>query len=67
MKKNCKNLSCLKEFGVIENRLGCAGCKEKEEVKCPYCNNLYEERMTTGWFITYKIEDCIGGNKRVQR
>lgn len=58
MRKICKSEACQMEFDVREEKLGCAGvgCKEIEEIRCPYCNRLHEERMTSGRFVVSKIK-----------
>ncbi|WP_394677533.1 hypothetical protein [uncultured Sphingobacterium sp.] len=57
METRCKNEACQMEFDVREEKIGSAGvgCKESEEIRCPYCNNLHQERMTSGRFVATKI------------
>lgn len=50
----CKD--CEKEFLVRVTTMNVPGCKEKEEIYCPYCHSENGYRMTSGFVYTYKIE-----------
>ncbi len=52
----CKNEGCGKEFLVRIPTDSVPGCKEKEEVTCPYCHTVNGTRMTSEKVFTYKIE-----------
>lgn len=53
-KQKCKK--CDKWFEVYVTTMGAPGCKEKEEVICPYCHSEEGTRMTDGFVYTYKVE-----------
>uniref|UniRef100_UPI00359C4425 hypothetical protein n=1 Tax=Lactococcus garvieae TaxID=1363 RepID=UPI00359C4425 len=49
---NCKNT-----FYWWETGLNVPGGKDREEVRCPYCDELSFSRITSGVFCTRKKED----------
>lgn len=53
----CKNEECGKEFLVRIPTDSVPGCKEKEEVTCPYCRTVNGTRMTSERVYALKIED----------
>ncbi|MBQ0076228.1 MAG: hypothetical protein KBS69_03750 [Bacteroidales bacterium] len=48
---------CGKTFIVRVTTDNVPGCKEKEEVICPYCHTEVGYRMTSGFVYTYKHEE----------
>lgn len=46
---------CGREFRVQVTTMNVPGCKEKEEIICPYCHEENGYRMTSGFVYTYKI------------
>lgn len=48
---------CGNEFLVQVTTMGFPGCKDKEEVICPYCHEENGYRMTDGFVKTYKLEE----------
>jgi len=55
--EKCNNSDCKKEFHVRMIGGGVPGGKEREEVVCPYCNNVVRSEMTSAVFRTSKIEN----------
>lgn len=53
--QTCSN--CGKVFQVHVTTMGCPGCKEKEEIICPYCHKEQGYRMTDGFVYTFKLEE----------
>ena len=51
----CKD--CKKKFLVRVYTMNVPGCKDKEEISCPYCKSENGYRMTSGYVDTYKIEN----------
>lgn len=47
---------CGKVFHVQVTTMNVLGCKEKEEVICPYCHADNGYRMTNGFVHTHKID-----------
>ena len=47
---------CGKEFRVQVTTMNVPGCKEKEEIYCPYCYAENGYRMTSGFVYTYKLD-----------
>ena len=54
---NMKCEFCEKEFRVRVTTMNVPGCKEKEEIECPYCHEENGYRMTSGFVNTYKIDE----------
>jgi len=48
---------CGKEFDVKVTTDNVPGCKDKEEIICPYCHEENGYRMTSGFVYTKKKED----------
>ena len=55
--ENCSNPECKKEFYVSLIGDGVPGGKERESVICPYCHTTVRTEVTSGIFVTRKIED----------
>ena len=53
--KTCKH--CKKDFDIEVSSMNVPGCKEKEEIICPYCHEENGYRMTSGFVRTKKKED----------
>lgn len=55
MEEYCmKCRDCGRDFIVRITTMGCPGCKEKEEIECPYCHSINGTRMTDGFVETFK-------------
>lgn len=48
---------CGMRFRVQVTTTNVPGCKEKEEVDCPYCHSNNGYRMTSGFVKTFKIDE----------
>lgn len=50
---------CGETFLVHVTTMNMPGCKEREELYCPYCKAENGYRMTSGFVYTFKIKDKI--------
>ncbi len=57
----CK--SCGKEFDYEVYGDTYPGCKDREEIECPYCGEINAYEMTSGFVKTFPIKDDEKTNK----
>lgn len=48
---------CGKKFGYELQGVNAPGCKDREELYCPYCGELCHSEMTPLVFVTYKLDE----------
>lgn len=53
--ERCKK--CKEYFIVTEYNLQLPGTKEQEDIICPYCGNINDQRISNGWWNTRKLTD----------
>jgi len=65
MNNNTKCKKCGKEFKTEVTDMRVPGGKDRENIHCPYCNEINGSVMTSGFVFTEKIKD-IPDKKNIQ-
>ena len=54
-KRTCSN--CGKLFGYELIGVNAPGCREREDLICPYCGAICHSEMTALTFVAYKLDN----------